>query len=196
MHGPWRWLVVAALCIGTAGAQAAPPAAEIEAARRRADAAAGELVATLMARLTAALAEGGPEAAVRVCSEVAQDVTRAAGAGDGLVLRRTSLRTRNPANAPDPFERAWLDRAERAIAAGQPALPLYEVVAGPAGGRELRHLRPIVFPGGICASCHGPEDAMSVEVRTLLRERYPADRATGYAPGDLRGAISVRVPLP
>ena len=32
--------------------------------------------------------------------------------------------------------------------------------------------------------------------RALIAARYPEDRAVGYAPGDLRGAISVRVALP
>jgi hypothetical protein len=31
------------------------------------------------------------------------------------------------------------------------------------------------------------------EVAALIRERYPQDRATGYAEGDLRGAVSVSV---
>ena len=34
------------------------------------------------------------------------------------------------------------------------------------------------------------------QVQSILRERYPLDQATGFRPGDLRGAISVRVPLP
>jgi hypothetical protein len=33
-------------------------------------------------------------------------------------------------------------------------------------------------------------------VRRALDESYPADPATGFAVGDVRGAISVRVPLP
>lgn len=37
--------------------------------------------------------------------------------------------------------------------------------------------------------------ACATAVTAALRERYPADRATGYRVGDLRGAFSVRVPL-
>jgi hypothetical protein len=32
-------------------------------------------------------------------------------------------------------------------------------------------------------------------VRAALEERYPEDDAIGFKPGDLRGAVSVRVPL-
>jgi hypothetical protein len=195
-------LVVLALGVARAAtvasggdAPAPPPEATVAAARARADAAAEELTKTLMERLTRALAEGGPEAAVRVCGDVAQDLTRTIGAREGLALRRTALRVRNPANAPDAFERRWLERAEAAMRAGEVAVPLYELTEGAAGARELRHLRPIVFPGGACTQCHGPEEAIPATVRRLLRARYPDDRATGFVPGDLRGAISVRVPL-
>jgi hypothetical protein len=34
---------------------------------------------------------------------------------------------------------------------------------------------------------------MAPDVRSLLAERYPEDRATGYAAGDFRGMVSVRV---
>jgi len=172
-----------------------PSAAEVEAARGRADAAAERLTTTLMARLTAALGEGGPTAAVDVCSQVAQEVTRSVGEGEGLMLRRTALRTRNPANAPADWERAWLERADAAVRAGQAPQPTYEVVTPAAGRAELRHLRPILFPGGVCSTCHGSAEEIPAEVRTLLRARYPEDAATGFRPGDLRGAISVRVPL-
>ncbi len=161
----------------------------------QADAAAAALTGELMGRLGAAMQEGGPARAVKVCSEVAQDVTSRIGGDGGLVIRRTSLRTRNPSNAPDPFERAWLEAAEASLSSGEEVPSLYQVVDTTGGGSELRHLRPIIFPGGVCAKCHGSEQEISPEVRQLLAERYPNDRAVGFQPGDLRGAISVRVPL-
>jgi len=167
---------------------------QVETARRRADAAAQQLTTTLMAKLTATLAEGGPLAAVGVCNQVAQEVTRALGEREGVILRRTALRTRNPANAPD-WERPWLERAEAAVRAGHAPQPMYEVVRPPEGPVELRHLRPILFPAGVCSRCHGLPEEIPDDVRTVLRERYPQDAATGFRAGDLRGAISVRVPL-
>jgi hypothetical protein len=44
-------------------------------------------------------------------------------------------------------------------------------------------------------ACHGPEEALQPEVRAALDQRYPEDRATGYAAGDLRGAFWAEVPL-
>ena len=64
-----------------------------------------------------------------------------------------------------------------------------------ADGRQLRYLRPlkIVSP---CLACHGDPERIDPQVLEVLRERYPEDRAVGYSPGDLRGAISVTVDLP
>ena len=43
-----------------------------------------------------------------------------------------------------------------------------------------------------CLACHGSE--VSPEVREAIAARYPGDRATGFAVGDLRGALWVEVP--
>ena len=41
----------------------------------------------------------------------------------------------------------------------------------------------------MCLLCHGQN--LAPGVAELLVERYPGDRATGYAPNELRGAIKV-----
>jgi len=40
-----------------------------------------------------------------------------------------------------------------------------------------------------------PKKTMTPEVKRMLTERYPEDRATGFQDGDLRGAISVKIVL-
>lgn len=167
----------------------------IDEARRNADDAAQQLTGELLLQLKNAIDEGGLPHAVGVCGEVAQQVAARLSAEKGLRVRRTALRVRNPSNIADEFERAWLLRADAAVRSGEAVESLYEVVEGENGGAELRHLRPIIFPGAVCSNCHGPVDAIDPQVRALLRERYPSDQATGFQPGDLRGAISVRVPL-
>jgi hypothetical protein len=54
-------------------------------------------------------------------------------------------------------------------------------------------LRPIA-QRSICASCHGPADKLDPAVRSALRERYPADRATGFRRGEIRGWFWVEMP--
>ncbi|MFN2376450.1 MAG: DUF3365 domain-containing protein [Candidatus Binatia bacterium] len=194
------WLLVGAVSAvadggGTVDAgRVAAPATPAE-ARAIADKVAAALAAALLERLQAAIGQGGVEAGARACAEVAQSVTSQVGAPHGAVARRTALRLRNPRNRPDDFEKAWLLAQDRRVKEGKEPQPLYaEVDAGP-GRRELRHLRPILFPGGICSQCHGPREDIPAEVRAFLDERYPGDEATGFVAGDLRGAISVRVPV-
>lgn len=174
-------------CGGGGGGGDESAAAE---AQERAGRAADELMGTLLPELQTALAEGGPAAAVEVCSARAQALTEAVEARhEGVRIRRTSLRVRNEANEPDAYERAWL---ERAAESGAPAATA-EVVEGEAG-RELRFLRPIML-AEMCVQCHGPAEAIGPEVRAVLAERYPGDAATGFRVGELRGAVSVRVGL-
>ena len=43
-----------------------------------------------------------------------------------------------------------------------------------------------------CVACHGDRDTLDPAIQAILNEQYPHDRATGYSPGDLRGAFSVK----
>ena len=172
------------------GAEVEPTAAAAGTALARARSATEELGGRLKAELGVQLASGTPAIAIDVCSQIAPAATRELS-HDGLEIRRTSLRHRNPGNAPDPWERAALERYAEIVAGGGQPGELHEVDA--AGG-ELRYLRPIMV-GGSCLLCHGAEEQLDPQVRQRLAERYPEDRATGFAAGDLRGAFSVRVRL-
>jgi hypothetical protein len=61
-------------------------------------------------------------------------------------------------------------------------------------GLALRYLRPVMV-GTPCLTCHGRPAEIDPGVRAVLAEKYPDDRAVGYRPGDLRGAVSVTVLL-
>jgi hypothetical protein len=190
-----RWLALAATLTLVLGpyppGQAEPPAAATPAAALRAQQVAQRLIQTVYAELVDALNEGTPEQAVYVCHEAAQRVTEEVAAKEGVLVRRTSLRVRNPRNAPDEFERRVLEQWETSEA--KPTL-YSEVVELPNGARELRYLQPIVLQP-LCTSCHGTAEQITAPVRQALASHYPADQATGYQAGDLRGAISVRLPI-
>ena len=87
-----------------------------------------------------------------------------------------------------------MEKAEKQLRDGHRPVAT-RVVVGSGPQAQLRALYPIVFPGGVCSRCHGEEGEIDAEVRAAIDERYPQDRATGFRPGDLRGAVSVRVPL-
>ena len=48
---------------------------------------------------------------------------------------------------------------------------------------------------GTCLACHGTADNIPEAVKRKLAADYPNDRATGYAPGQIRGAVTVKKPL-
>lgn len=169
-----------------------PSAAEV---RQLADAAADTVLRRLQAALFAALHDGGPEKAVEVCHLDALPLTRESVSGHPRIIavKRTSLRLRNPANAPDAAERAALEHVATLIAEGKSVPPtLVQRLETSGQPPEWRIYRPITVQAA-CLACHGVPEAQSPALRALLRERYPEDSATGYAVGDWRGLIRVSV---
>jgi hypothetical protein len=162
--------------------------ASLERARGAADA----LGADLVAMLTGELNRGGPVAAIAVCTDSAQVRTRRHSA-EGVLVRRVGTRVRNPANAPDSVERVVLDAFAAAIASNR-AMPDTAFVGIDEDGKPVvRYMRAIRLQE-FCLACHGPVDSISAAVKRVVASQYPSDQATGYAVGELRGAISVRVP--
>jgi hypothetical protein len=171
-------------------AQEGPQAAALTEARQVADDLTIRLRQLLMKEMTA----NGIAGAVRVCADVALQTTRDFSASKGRYVRRVSLRNRNPENVPDARERRMLTLLEEQHRAGKLPAESSEVVAEPNGARTLVYFKPIVT-APMCTTCHGPAESIPPEVKKVLAARYPRDTATGYAPGDLRGAIAVRIPL-
>lgn len=166
-----------------------------KAAEERAEKAATELVGTLLGEVQRAMKEGGPAGAVRTCAEKAQPLTASVAAAHGVGLRRVTDRPRNPVDAPDAYERAVLRRFQEMADDGTlGAGTVHTEIVTEDGMKILRYLKPITIKKP-CLACHAPAEALDAEVRDAIAERYPDDRATGYAAGDLRGAISVSVPL-
>jgi Protein of unknown function (DUF3365) len=181
--------VLATLAIGAlllSGAQAVEPDPHLASAR----AAAKELGESLKRELMAAIAARGPKAAIESCKTIAPALAETTGAGRGMQIRRTALRLRNPANAPDVWERAVLEDFAAQVKAGADAAKLEhaETVTDASGASTFRYMKAIPMGAVPCLTCHGaPEPALKAEIMRL----YPQDQATGFAPGDLRGAFSV-----
>jgi hypothetical protein len=160
------------------------PSAEA-AAIARADAAAVRLASTLKARVVEEMGKGGPVAAVSVCNAEAPALAAAIQSETGVTLGRSSLRLRNPANAPPAWVQEWLLAQGERLAAG--TTPVATVVDGKA-----RVIKPIAVEAP-CLACHGAVAALAPDVKVELAQRYPMDVATGYAVGDLRGALWAEV---
>jgi uncharacterized membrane protein YraQ (UPF0718 family) len=154
---------------------------DAEAAKRARGVAARDAMAGgLLTALQEALAQGSAPA-IEVCQTQAPRIAQKVAGETQVRIGRTSFRLRNQANAPP----AW---AEPLL----PGRPEGEVVArGPDGALGL--LLPI-RTAPLCTQCHGPKDTLTPEVQAALAARYPADQATGFAAGDLRGWFWVEVP--
>lgn len=152
------------------------------------------LASRLMSALQASLKEGGPKAAISICRDQAPKLAAEVSREKECTVRRTSLKTRNPKNAPDPWERRVLEAFQKQVADGEdPAGLEFSEVVREGGAPVLRYMKAITA-GGPCQACHGR--SLAPEVSAALHAAYPEDRATGYDSGDLRGAFSVRKPLP
>ncbi len=81
-------------------------------------------------------------------------------------FRITSLAPVNPANAPDDFERLAMERFKN-------GLPEYEAITDSPEGRVHRYIAPVLVQES-CLKCHAEH---------------------GYTVGDIRGALSISVPL-
>ncbi|TWT17205.1 Tll0287-like domain-containing protein [Luteimonas wenzhouensis] len=160
----------------------------------RAQAAAAAFGSRLRGRLQAAMAEGGPTAAVEVCHAEAPRIAEAVMAEHGVRLGRVALpgRNRNPAQAADDWQLSTLEIFEQRVAGGEPAGEQLALIRDHLpDGVALRMMRGIATEPG-CLACHGSD--VAPDVREAILANYPHDGATGFAVGDLRGALWVEVP--
>ena len=145
--------------------------------------------AELKAELTGALASAGATGAISVCRKRAPEIAAKLSRESGAVVSRTALRVRNPANAPDDLQRAILEQFAADLAAGRSEMPLEAAVEINRGGEiEHRYMRAIPMDA-MCLACHGQQ--LAPEVASAIARDYPADQATGFEQGRLRGAFSV-----
>ncbi|CAM2070417.1 DUF3365 domain-containing protein [Sulfidibacter corallicola] len=146
---------------------------------KTAEAAAAGLMKQLGGRLKAGLQEGGPAEAIRICNVEAMPITGKVSKEQGLTLSRITDRPRNPKNLATASERDLMDLM-RADLEKKALKPLYRL-----DGAVYKPL--LIQP--VCLTCHG--ENLPPQVADKIAESYPVDRAVGYRPGQLRGAIKV-----
>ena len=152
-----------------------------------------EFMQTLKKELQAGMQDGGPVNAVSVCNLTAPAIASTYSARYGWDVGRTSLKLRNPANAPDAWERSVLESFEERKRVGEdPAKMEYYEVIHEDGTSELRYMKAIPT-AGLCLACHGEQ--LDSVVKARLETLYPDDQALGYRVGDIRGAFTITQPL-
>lgn len=119
-------------------------------------------------------------------AKAAKEIAAKFTAGTEMMLKQTSLKPRNQENAPDPFEAGILKMFEM-----DRALDEYkEKVVEKDGKQYIRFMKRLVVIEA-CLKCHEKRE----NVPAFIRKNYPGDQAYDYQVGDIRGAISIKVPL-
>lgn len=145
---------------------------------------------TLKGELEKAMKEGGPLQAIKVCNTVAPHIATAKSQAHNMELARTSLKFRNPGNAPDEWETSVLRKFEERKAAGEEVDKIaYAEVVDKDGVKTFRFMKAIPT-GEVCLLCHG--ETIAPAVAAELDKLYPGDKARGYKLGDIRGAFTVK----
>lgn len=147
--------------------------------------------ASLQAELKKSLAEGGPSQAVAVCKDRAPQLASELSRQSGAKVSRTSLRYRNPANAPEPWQVKVLQGFENQKGAHEGASAQeYFIEEDDGTTRYMSEIRT----GAVCLACHGK--SLPAELVAKLEADYPHDRARNYDLGEIRGAFSITWPPP
>lgn len=150
-----------------------------------------ELAATLGGELKKAKKSGGASAAITVCNTKAGPLTELVNSKSDWEISRTSLKLRNPDNAPDQWERTALEDFDTKanIGANLDKLAFSQVVVDEDGRKVFRMMKAIPVAEQ-CLGCHGTK--IKPDLADQLQKLYPEDKATGFSKGELRGAFSLK----
>lgn len=184
-----------ALLCGLMLAGGSPDALADEVSQARIDASravSAAFAAELKEALTKELAATGPIGAVDVCKSMAPKIAADASARTGWEVGRTSLKTRNPVNAPDAWAEVLKSFIARKAASEDPAKMEAWTVAEDGGQRQFRYMKAMPA-ASLCLICHGT--SIDAELRAHLDALYPDDAAVGYGEGDIRGAFTITQPM-
>ena len=133
---------------------AAPPAPASDAAQAKA--LVGKLQSTLQGELMAAMKEGRPTKGIEVCRDRAPKIAAELSAESGWNVARTSLKARNPKNAPDSWEKKTLEEFSSRAAAGEDRATLEKSEIIEAGASKTFRYMKAIRTGEPCLACTGP----------------------------------------
>lgn len=145
--------------------------------------------AVLGKNLMQAIQTKGTTGAMSFCNEQAYPLTDSMAQHLGVYIKRVSDRNRNPKNAANTDELAYIQQAKASLAEGQmPKGHIQEIEGGYLG------YYPILSDTR-CLQCHGKVgEEVKAATQQILSKLYPKDKAIGYGAGELRGIWVVKMP--
>lgn len=157
----------------------------------------GAFFEELKGELVKGMKAGGPVYAIGICKSLAPAIAMKHSENSGWDVGRTSLKLRNPDNAPDVWETKVLQQFDERRAKGEaPDTLVYTEVVEEGDEKYYRFMKGIVMPPVEkmpCLKCHG--ENIDAETAAKLDELYPQDKARGYKAGQVRGAFTLKKKL-
>ena len=154
------------------------------------------VVPKVVAAMQEAVAEKGVAGAIPVCKEQAPELIKAKRQETGWDIRRVSLKTRNAERAtPDLWEATQLADFNIRAANGEKPETLEKSEIVSINGKQVFRYMKALPVADACVKCHGPAEGLDAGLKAELSKYYPHDLATGYAKGQIRGALTVKRPL-
>jgi hypothetical protein len=142
--------------------------------------------------LTHKMKSGGLIEAVEFCNAAALPITQQMSDKHGVLIKRTSLKTRNPLNKPSDNEIVVLKEFQVDLDKGITLEPKVELDQNGIAN----YYAPILVEKK-CLICHGTLDQeLSKAADSIIKSHYPKDLATGFKEGDLRGIWSISFSKP
>jgi hypothetical protein len=171
--------------------------AEIDQYKAEAKKITGAFFEQLKGELGKGMKAGGTVAAIGICNTRAPAIAMEHSQGSGWSVARTSLKLRNPNNAPDAWETKVLQQFEEQRATGEgPDALVYAEIVEEGDEKYFRFMKGIVMPPlekMPCLKCHG--EGLDPDTAAALDELYPQDKARGYKAGQVRGAFTLKKTL-
>jgi len=142
----------------------------------------------LGSKLLGAIQSKGTVGAISFCNIEALPLTDSMSKVFQASIRRVSDKPRNPANSANSRELATMLEWKGKMEAGEPLSP----VTFEKEGKVIGHYP--IMTSAMCMQCHGqPGTQILQQTQDVLSTLYPTDRATGYAPNQLRGIFVVEM---
>ena len=138
--------------------------------------------AVLGKNLMTAIQNSGPEGALAFCHEKAVPLTDSVALDLSTKIKRVSDQPRNPDNAANVRELAYIRQAKTALQQTGKIKPSLQEINGKMVGYYP------ILTNDLCLKCHGDPDAdIDFNTKAALQHYYPNDQAVGYTTNALRG---------
>jgi len=146
----------------------------------------GKLVKAIMAKLTFEIQENGLPGAIDYCSVHAIPITDSISKNEQVKISRVSHKARNPLNVADKREIEMIEQYILQQNEGKQLVP--QVVTG--NGQKTFY-STVVLSSPVCLSCHGEYNSIDENVRKVINERYPDDKAVNFSLNEIRGMFKI-----